>query len=126
MSRSMWAQMQLMAACMQTSTDSSSDKKGNNMATYTITLSSAEDKALSYAALSQDEWIQNAVKERCRMAIDEIVQVVVAKCLETQQPIPNSTDLMVELAFTNNWVKTAVQRNADFEAELAARAAQNG
>jgi hypothetical protein len=111
---------------MRTSTDSSSDKKGNNMATYTITLSSAEDKALSYAALSQDEWIQNAVKERCRMAIDEIIQVVVAKCLETQQPIPNSTDLMVELAFTNNWVKTAVQRNADFEAELAARAAQNG
>lgn len=97
------------------------------MVNYTITLSSAEDAALSVAALSQDDWIQNAVKERCRAAIDEIAQIVVAKCLEAQQPIPNSKDLMVELAFTNGWVKTAAQRQADFEAEIAARLAeQNG
>jgi len=97
------------------------------MTTYTITLSSAEDKALAYAALSQHDWIQHAVHERCRVAIDEIAQVAVAKCLETQQPIPNSKDLMVEMAFTNGWVKTAAQRQSEFEAELAERiAAQNG
>jgi hypothetical protein len=94
------------------------------MATYTITLTAAEDAALSFAAYSQDSWIQHAVHDRCRVATDEIVKIVVAKCLETQQPIPNSKDLMVELAFTNGWVKTAAQRQAEIEAEAAALAAE--
>lgn len=98
------------------------------MTTYNITLTAAEDAALSFAALSQNEWIQTAIKERCRIAIEEIVQITVAKCLETQQPIPNSKDLMVELAFTNGWVKTAAQRQAEIEAERVAQllAEQNG
>ena len=42
------------------------------MKTYTITLSDVEDKALACVAISQQEWIENAVKERCRIAIDEV------------------------------------------------------
>lgn len=89
---------------------------------YTITLSVAEDKALSYAAFSQQDWIDNAVHERCRIAIDEIVQVTVAKCLETGTQIPGSKDEMVDLAFAQGWVKTAADRQA--EAEAAAQAMQ--
>jgi len=96
------------------------------MTTYTITLTAAEDAALSYAAMSQDDWIQNAVHERARVAIDEIVQVTVAKCLETGTQIPGSKDEMVTLAFAQGWVKTAAQRQAEFEAEAAARAAEQG
>lgn len=90
---------------------------------YQITLTAAEDAALSYAALSQDEWIQNAVHERCRVAIDEIVAITVQKCLETGMQIPGSKDDMVSLAFLQGWVKTAAQRQAEAEAEAAARAA---
>lgn len=93
------------------------------MTTYTITLTAAEDAALSHVAFSQDDWIQNAVHERCRIAIDEIVQITVAKCLETNIQIPGSKDEMVTLAFTNGWVKTAAQRQAEAEAEAAARLA---
>jgi hypothetical protein len=92
------------------------------MANYTITLTEAENKALSYAALAQQEWIDNAIHERCRVAIDEIVALTVQKCLETNTAIPGSKDAMVDLAFTNGWVKTAAQRNA--EAEAARLAAQ--
>jgi hypothetical protein len=46
---------------------------------YTITLSDAENKALGYVALSQEEWINNAVHERCRIAIDEIVAAEVER-----------------------------------------------
>jgi hypothetical protein len=91
------------------------------MATYTITLTSAEDAALSFAALSQDDWINNAVHERCRIAIDEIVQIVVQKCLETGTQIPGSKGEMVTLAFAQGWVKTAAERQAEAEAEMAAR-----
>lgn len=40
---------------------------------YTITLSEAQNKALSYVAYDPQEWIENAVFERCRLAIDDIV-----------------------------------------------------
>ena len=39
---------------------------------YTITLSDAEDKALHIVALSAQDWIDNVVHERCRIAIDEM------------------------------------------------------
>jgi hypothetical protein len=95
------------------------------MANYTITLTAAEDKALSYVALSQDGWVQNAVHERCRTAIEEIVTLTVQKCLETNTAIPGSKDAMVDLAFANGWVKTAAQRQAEAEAEDAAPLGQN-
>lgn len=92
---------------------------------YTVTLTEAENKALSYAALAQQEWIDNAIHERCRVAIEDIVAITVQKCLETNTAIPGSKDAMVDLAFEQGWVKTAAQRNAEFEAEAAARAGQN-
>lgn len=94
------------------------------MKQYIITLSDAEDKALSVVAMSQQDWIDNAVHERCRIAIDEIVQITVAKCLETGTAIPGSKDEMVTLAFANGWIKTAAQRQAESEAEAAARLAE--
>ena len=89
---------------------------------YTITLSAAEDKALSYVAMSQQDWIDNAVHDRCRVAIDEIAKICVEQCLANNIQIPGSKDAMVDLAFQNGWVITAAQRQAQVEAEMAARA----
>ena len=91
---------------------------------YQITLTAAEDAALSYAALSQQDWIDNAVHERCRVAIDEIVKITVEKCLATGIQIPASKDEMVTLAFNQGWVKTAAERQAEAEALAEAQAAQ--
>ena len=87
------------------------------MTTYTITLSDAEDKALGVVALSQQEWINNAVKERCRIAIDEIVNAEVQRKLAAGEPIVGSKDDIVMAAD----VESAVERNARMEAEAAAR-----
>ena len=48
---------------------------------YTVTLSDAENKALGYVAFSQQDWIDNAVHERCRIAIEEIVNAEVQRKL---------------------------------------------
>ena len=93
---------------------------------YTVTLTAAEDAALSAVALSQQDWIDNAVHERARLAIEEIVGLVVQKCLESNVAIPGSKDEMVTLAFAQGWVKSAAQRQAEFEAEMAAKAAAQG
>lgn len=74
------------------------------MAMYSVTLSDAEDKALSWASFSQQEWIDNVVHERCRIAIDEIVKIGVEKCFEAGIQVPASKDAMVALAFEKGWV----------------------
>lgn len=80
---------------------------------YTIELTQAEDAALSYVAMSQDDWIQNVVHERCRIAIEEIVALTVQKCLETNTQIPGSKEEMVALAFSSGWIKSAAQRQLE-------------
>lgn len=83
------------------------------MTTYTINYTETEDMAMQYAALSVDDWIQNAAHERARIAIDEIVQLTVQKCLENNIQIPSSKEEIVALAFEEGWAKTAAQRNAE-------------
>ena len=92
------------------------------MTTYTITLSDAEDKALGVVAFSQDDWIQNAVKERCRIAIEEIVATEVQRKLAAGESITGSKDDIVMAAN----VESAVQRQARMEAEQAERIEAGG
>jgi hypothetical protein len=78
------------------------------MATYTITLSDAEDKALGFVAFSQDDWIQNAVHNRCRIAIDEIVNAEVQRLLGEGKPITGSKEDIVMAA----QIQSAAERQA--------------
>jgi hypothetical protein len=61
------------------------------MATYTVTLTDAQDKALHYVAHTPQEWIQNAIEVRCQHAINEIVNMVVEQNLANNTPIVGST-----------------------------------
>ena len=85
--------------------------------TYTITLSDAENKALGVVALSQQDWIDNAVHERCRIAIDEIVNAEVQRKLAAGESISGSKEDIVNAAN----VESAAERQARIEAELAAQ-----
>jgi hypothetical protein len=86
--------------------------------TYTITLSDAQDKALSVVAVDQQDWIENAVFERCRIAIEEIVNAEVQRKLAAGQPITGSKDDIVMAAD----IETAAERSERLAAEAAARA----
>ena len=55
----------------------------------TITLTDAEAKALAYVAYSPQEWADNAIHERARIAMDEIFQIEVARMLAD----PNTTEI---------------------------------
>lgn len=55
----------------------------------TITLTEAEAKALAYVAYSPQEWAENAVKERARIAMEEIFQAEVQRMLAD----PNTTEI---------------------------------
>jgi hypothetical protein len=49
------------------------------MNTFTITLTDAELKALAFVALDPQEWIDNVVHDRCRIAMEEIFTQEVAR-----------------------------------------------
>ena len=80
--------------------------------TYTITLSDAEDKALGAVTFSQNEWIQNAVKERCRISIEEIVASEVQRITANGGTISGTKEDIVMAAT----IKSAAERQAEFEA----------
>lgn len=81
----------------------------------TIALTDTQYKGLQYAALSPEEWSDNAVKNRARIAIDEIVQIYTSKALDEGVQIPTTRDEIVADAFARGWVKTAAQVNAEAE-----------
>ena len=80
-------------------------------ATYTVSISDAEKKAMEYVALSVQDWIDNAVDNRARIAIDEIYNAEVARM--TADPditsIPADKDAVVQAAD----IKSAATRQAD-------------
>lgn len=76
-----------------------------------ITLTEAEAKALAYVAYDPQEWAENAVKERARIAMDEIFQMEVQRMLAD----PTTTEIPAD--------KEQVVLDADIES--AAERTQN-
>lgn len=74
---------------------------------FTITLSDAEKKALEYVAFSANDWIQNAVHERCRLAIEELVSDYISDNLAKGLPISGSKEDMV----LNSSLPSAAERH---------------
>jgi hypothetical protein len=73
---------------------------------YTITLTDTEKLAMEYIAYEPQDWVENAIKERARLAIEEIVKLAIEKFLEAGQSIPGSREEIVAAAYTNNWIQT--------------------
>ena len=74
---------------------------------YTITLTETEKLAMEYVAYDPQDWVENAMKERARIATEEIVALAVQKFLAANQTIPGSREEIVAAAYANNWIQTA-------------------
>lgn len=74
---------------------------------YQVELTEAEDLSLQSVAVSADDWIANVVKERCRIAMDEIINLAVRRYLEEGIQVPATRDDIVIDAFDRGWVVKA-------------------
>lgn len=90
------------------------------MPDITITLTDTQYKGLQYAAADPQDWADNAVTERARIANDEIVTLYTNRALDEGVQIPATRELIVADAFAREWVKTAAQRNEEAASELPA------
>lgn len=85
----------------------------------TITLSDAEFKALEFFASSAQNWAENAIHERCRIAIEEIVASEVERITASGGSISGTKEDIVNAAP----IKSAAERHAEID---TARAEQQG
>tara|TARA_R110000772_G_scaffold261548_1_gene380085 strand:- start:56 stop:325 length:270 start_codon:yes stop_codon:yes gene_type:complete len=82
------------------------------MPDITVTLTDTELKGLEYCALDPQEWADNALTNRARIANDEIIQMYTNRALDEGIQIPATRDLIVADAFTKGWAQTAAEVNA--------------
>ena len=83
------------------------------MPDITITLTATQYKGLEYCAMSPQDWADNALTNRARIATDEIVQMYTTRALDESVSIPATRELIVADAFTRGWAKTAAQIAAE-------------
>lgn len=85
------------------------------MATISIEVTDIELKCMEYCAADPQDWADNAVTNRARIAGDDIVSLLVAHCNENSIAIAVGRDAQIQQAFDLNVVKTAAERNAESE-----------
>ena len=88
------------------------------MPDITITLTDTQLKGLEYCAMSVQEWADNALTNRARIANEEIIQMYTTRALDEGVAIPATRDLIVADAFTRGWAQTTAERNAAAESDL--------
>lgn len=84
------------------------------MKEYKITLNPIQEKALACVAYDPFEWIDNAVKNKCRIAIEEIFMMEVERSTSTGGSLSGTKEDIV----LNANIKTARQKFEDGEIEL--------
>ena len=80
------------------------------MPDITISITDTEKKALEYVMVDIDEWTDNAVTNRARIAKDEIITKLVAHCNANSIAIATGEDAQVTQAYDLGVVQTAVDR----------------
>lgn len=88
------------------------------MPNITIELTNTELKCMEYAALSPQDWADNAVTNRARIAGDEIVAGLVAHCNANEIAIATGKDAQIAQAFELGVVRTAAEAQAEAEANM--------
>ena len=86
------------------------------MPDITVSLTDTELKCLEYAAAVPQDWADNALTNRARIAKDEIIAALVAHCNANSIDIATGEDAQVTQAFDLKIVKTAAEVNAEAEA----------
>ena len=87
------------------------------MSEITVTLTDTENKCMEYAALSVQDWADNALKNRARIAKEEIISLLVAHCNANDIAIATGEDAQVTQAYDLGVVQTA----AAIEAQLSSK-----
>lgn len=88
------------------------------MPNITVALTDTQNKCMEYAAADVQDWADNALHNRARIAQDEIIAALVAHCNANEVAIATGIDAQITQAFDLEVVMTAAARNAAAAANL--------
>ena len=83
------------------------------MPDITVSLTDTENKCMEYAAVSVQDWADNALTNRARIAKEEIIALLVAHCNANGIAIATGEDAQITQAYELEVVKTAAVRAAE-------------
>ena len=86
------------------------------MPDITVALTDTENKCMEYVVADVQDWADNALTNRARIAKDEIIALLVAHCNANSVAIATGEDAQITQAYELKVVKTAAVREAE-EAE---------
>ena len=84
------------------------------MPDITVSLSDTQNKCLEYAARSVQNWADNALTERARVAQEEIIAKLVTHCNANDVTIATGVDAQITQAYDLGVVDTAANVHAEF------------
>ncbi len=88
------------------------------MPNITVALTDTQNKCMEYTAADVQDWADNALHNRARIAQEEIIAALVAHCNANEIALATGADAQVAQAFELEVAKTAAQRNAEAQAAL--------
>lgn len=77
------------------------------MAEIKVTVTDTQVKCLEYVAYSVQDWCDNAIHNRARIAQEEIIAKLVTHCNENSITIATGVDAQITQAYTLKVVDTA-------------------
>ena len=87
------------------------------MADITVKLTDTQTKCLEYASYSVQDWCDNAIHNRARVAQEEIIAKLVAHCNANSITIATGAEAQVAQAYQLNIIKTAAEREKDAQSQ---------
>ena len=80
------------------------------MPDITLSLTDTENKCMEYAAVSVQDWADNALTNRARIAKEEIIALLVTHCNANDVAIATGEDAQITQAYDLGVVQTAAAR----------------
>ena len=77
------------------------------MPDITVSLTDTQNKCMEYASVSVQDWADNALHNRARIAQEEIIAKLVAHCNANDIAIATGADAQITQAYTLKVVDTA-------------------
>lgn len=79
------------------------------MPNITVTITDTQNKCLEYSAYSVQDWCDNSIHERARIAQEEIISKLITHCNANNIAIATGADAQVTQAYSLGVVKTLKQ-----------------
>ena len=86
--------------------------------TITTEVTDSQYRCLEYITIDPADFVENAATFRAHLAKQEILPLLVAYCNEKNISLATGESAQIEQAYTLGVIKTAKQRDAEFEEDF--------